>query len=408
MIGGLGFIGVNLADRLIAEGARHDPDAAARASRRQADDARAPGRRDRRRRPARSRADAGSSSPASTWSSTCRDSRAPCAAWKIRGRISTSTCAATWCCSSRCARATAAPRSCSPVAPAVRQAGRAAGRRRRPRRSAVPARDPQADGRGVSEAVRAPVRLRFTIARITNPYGPGQPKGRTAYGVINRLIHLALADRRADDLRRRRAAARLRSRRRCRRRAAADGRFAAGERPRLQRRQRRRDTSWSTWPTQIIAIAGGGRIEHVAWPALAQQIETGDFVADISRIEARARLGADSARLRAGLEETVAHYRGALGREPARARASSISRTRFMVGGAEEMVLNLVRHLPPRFEPRWCCIHNAGPIGEEIRKTGVPFHALGLTPGLRRPFDVLAPAAVHPRVASRPSCTRSC
>ena len=30
--------------------------------------------------------------------------------------------------------------------------------------------------------------LRYTIARITNPYGPGQPKGRTAYGVINRLI----------------------------------------------------------------------------------------------------------------------------------------------------------------------------------------------------------------------------
>ena len=60
--------------------------------------------------------------------------------------------------------------------------------------------------------------LRFTIARVTNPYGPGQPTGRTAYGVINRLIHLALADRAADDLRRRRAAARLRARRRCGRR----------------------------------------------------------------------------------------------------------------------------------------------------------------------------------------------
>ena len=33
------------------------------------------------------------------------------------------------------------------------------------------------------------------MARITNPYGPGQPTGRTAYGVINRMIHLALADR---------------------------------------------------------------------------------------------------------------------------------------------------------------------------------------------------------------------
>ena len=76
----------------------------------------------------------------------------------------------------------------------------------------------------------------------------------------------------------------------------------------------------------------------------------------------------------------------------------------FMVGGAEEMVLNLVRHLPPRFEPMVACIHEAGPIGEEIRRTGVPFTVLGLTPGLSRPLDVirlrdalatLAPAIVH-------------
>ena len=60
----------------------------------------------------------------------------------------------------------------------------------------------------------------------------------------------------------------------------------------------------------------------------------------------------------------------------------------FMVGGAEEMVLNLIRHLPERFEPVVCCIHQAGPIGEEIRKTGVPFRVLGLNPGLRRPGHV--------------------
>lgn len=59
-----------------------------------------------------------------------------------------------------------------------------------------------------------------------------------------------------------------------------------------------------------------------------------------------------------------------------------------MVGGAEEMVYNLVRHLPPRFAPEVCCIHQAGPIGEEIRRTGVPFSVLGLNPGVRRPGDV--------------------
>ena len=60
----------------------------------------------------------------------------------------------------------------------------------------------------------------------------------------------------------------------------------------------------------------------------------------------------------------------------------------FMVGGAEEMVLNLVRHLPARFEPLVCCIHEAGPIGEEIRRTGTAVTVLGLRPGLRRPGDV--------------------
>jgi len=60
----------------------------------------------------------------------------------------------------------------------------------------------------------------------------------------------------------------------------------------------------------------------------------------------------------------------------------------FMVGGAEEMVLNLVKQLPPRFEPVVCCIHRAGPIGEEIRATGTRVDVLGLEPGLRRPFDI--------------------
>src|ERR1700704_1821772 len=60
----------------------------------------------------------------------------------------------------------------------------------------------------------------------------------------------------------------------------------------------------------------------------------------------------------------------------------------FAVGGAEEMVLNLVRHLPPRFEPMVCCINQPGPIGEEIRKTGAPVAVLGLTPGWRRPGDI--------------------
>jgi glycosyltransferase involved in cell wall biosynthesis len=61
----------------------------------------------------------------------------------------------------------------------------------------------------------------------------------------------------------------------------------------------------------------------------------------------------------------------------------------YMVGGAEEMVLNLVRHLPQRFEPIVVCIHEAGPIGREIAAGGAGVKVLGLTPGVARPIDVI-------------------
>ena len=61
----------------------------------------------------------------------------------------------------------------------------------------------------------------------------------------------------------------------------------------------------------------------------------------------------------------------------------------FMVGGAEEMVLNLVRHLPrDKYEPMVCAIHEPGPLGREIEATGVPFRTLGRVPGLRDPRAV--------------------
>ena len=54
-----------------------------------------------------------------------------------------------------------------------------------------------------------------------------------------------------------------------------------------------------------------------------------------------------------------------------------------MVGGAEEMVLNLVTPSAASLSSRrWCCIHHAGPIGDEIRRTGVPFTCARFEPGL--------------------------
>ena len=149
--------------------------------------------------------------------------------------------------------------------------------------------------------------IRYSVARITNPYGPGQPSARTAYGVINRMIHLAIEDRaltiygegtqlrdyvHVDDV----VAALMK----IAEAPAADGRaYNVGSGT---------GTKLVELAAQVIAIAGGGRIEHVEWPALAQQIETGDFVADVSRLQRE--LGWTPAiALRDGLEQTVAFYR---------------------------------------------------------------------------------------------------
>jgi glycosyltransferase involved in cell wall biosynthesis len=63
----------------------------------------------------------------------------------------------------------------------------------------------------------------------------------------------------------------------------------------------------------------------------------------------------------------------------------------LQVGGAEEMIFNLIRHLPPdRFEALVCCIHEAGPIGREIERSGTSVTTLGRVPGIRDPLAVLA------------------
>jgi UDP-glucose 4-epimerase len=149
--------------------------------------------------------------------------------------------------------------------------------------------------------------LRSSIARVTNPFGPGQPTGRTAYGVVNRLIHLALDDQPltiyGDGAQRRDyifvddlidALLLLGAT------AESDGRVynvGSGTATRMIDVAR-----------MIVDVAGTGRVEHAEWPPLAEQIETGDFVADITRIEQelgwRPRVS-----LRDGIERTVAFYR---------------------------------------------------------------------------------------------------
>lgn len=58
------------------------------------------------------------------------------------------------------------------------------------------------------------------------------------------------------------------------------------------------------------------------------------------------------------------------------------------VGGAEELILNVVTRLPrDRYEPIVCCFENPpGPIGREIEGHGVRVVPLGVAPGWRHPL----------------------
>jgi UDP-glucose 4-epimerase len=149
--------------------------------------------------------------------------------------------------------------------------------------------------------------ISYAVARITNPYGPGQPRARTDYGVVNRLIHLALADETLPiygDGRQRRdyiyiddvveALLAMASPY-----VKTSGIYNVGTGI---------GTRIADMATAIAHAAGGGRLEFVPWPPSAEQIETGDFVADITRI--RTELGwRPQVSLDEGLQRTVAFYR---------------------------------------------------------------------------------------------------
>jgi UDP-glucose 4-epimerase len=149
--------------------------------------------------------------------------------------------------------------------------------------------------------------LACTTARLTNPYGPGQPTERTTYGVVNRMIHQALAGDAIPvygDGRQRRDY------------IFVDDAVAAlvrmAELPASAGRTYNVGSGVGTplveMARAITRIAGSGRLEMIEWPQLAEQIETGDFVADIGRI--RRELGWEPrVSLAEGLERTVAFYR---------------------------------------------------------------------------------------------------
>jgi UDP-glucose 4-epimerase len=125
--------------------------------------------------------------------------------------------------------------------------------------------------------------VRSTVVRLTNPYGAGQPAGRVAYGIVNRMIELALenhplpvygdgAQRRdyiyIDDV--------------------VDALIGIGASPATDGHVYNLGsgvgTSFVDMARTVVELVGAGRVVFEPWPALAGRIETGDFVADISRL----------------------------------------------------------------------------------------------------------------------------
>lgn len=146
--------------------------------------------------------------------------------------------------------------------------------------------------------------IRATSLRITNPYGPGQPSDRSAYGVINHLIHRALVSQSLPiygDGAQLRDYVFIND--------VVDAMLRVGLEPqsdgRIYNVGSGVGTSMRDAARLIIEIAGAGRIESQPWPPLVQEIDTGDFVADVTRI--RQDVGwQPTVTLRDGLRRTVA------------------------------------------------------------------------------------------------------
>jgi nucleoside-diphosphate-sugar epimerase len=145
--------------------------------------------------------------------------------------------------------------------------------------------------------------VRATCLRITNPYGPGQPSDRRAYGVINYLIHYAL---RGEALPIYGAGTQLRDYVFIG--DVIDAMLLVGIESKSDGRTYNVGSGTGTRlidaARSIVEIVGGGRIVSEAWPPVVREIDSGDFVADVSRI--RGELGwAPAVALREGLQRTV-------------------------------------------------------------------------------------------------------
>jgi UDP-glucose 4-epimerase len=139
--------------------------------------------------------------------------------------------------------------------------------------------------------------------RITNPYGPYQRPEQRSYGVINQFIHEAMRGGsitvfgrgeqlrdyiHVDDV----VEALL---------AVAMSPAAAGATYNLGSGT---GTSLADLAALIVEVAGSGQVEHVPWPQSEASVETGDFCADITRVEAAVGWS-PRVKLRDGIQDVI-------------------------------------------------------------------------------------------------------
>ena len=255
--------------------------------------------------------------------------------------------------------------------------------------------------------------VRATTLRITNPYGPGQPSDRSAYGVINYLIHRALAGQSLP--------------------IYGDG-------------AQLRDYVFVNDVVDALLLAGAdadgdGRVYNIGSGVGTSMVDAAaPHRRDGRRRSRRARAVAAAGRRRSTPAISSPTSRGSateLGWQPTvtfadglrRTIAASMAKTRgslmpassnrvrvvylthtLGVGGAEELILNMVTRLPrDRYEPIVCCFENPpGPMGAEIagaRHRGrAARHRAGLAASARLVDDRVGVCGA----CGRRSCTRFC
>ena len=147
----------------------------------------------------------------------------------------------------------------------------------------------------------------YTVLRLTNPYGPFQVPDRREHGIVNRFILAALRGQAITLFgggRQLRDSIHISDASLAILRAAADAQ-ATGETLNVGAGV---SVSLREMAERIVEITGSGTVESVPWPEGYERVETGDFLCDTRRIE-RLLGWRPVMELETGLRKTVAFYR---------------------------------------------------------------------------------------------------